>query len=102
MADGVTLAVKDLFDTAGLETTYGSAIFAGHVPTHAITMGIATILESRRIVLLVSGAGKEEAVERLRSGEVTEDFPASALHEHGDVLVLNVETGFSPSVGRAG
>ena len=26
------LAVKDLFDTAGLETTYGSAIFAGHVP----------------------------------------------------------------------
>ena len=27
------LAVKDLFDTAGLETTYGSAIFAGHVPT---------------------------------------------------------------------
>jgi aspartyl-tRNA(Asn)/glutamyl-tRNA(Gln) amidotransferase subunit A len=28
----VRLAVKDLFDTAGLETTYGSAIFAGHVP----------------------------------------------------------------------
>ena len=26
------LAVKDLFDTGGLETTYGSAIFAGHVP----------------------------------------------------------------------
>jgi len=29
---GRTLAVKDLFDTAGLETTYGSAIFAAHVP----------------------------------------------------------------------
>jgi len=29
---GVRLAVKDLFDTAGLETTYGSAIFAGHMP----------------------------------------------------------------------
>jgi aspartyl-tRNA(Asn)/glutamyl-tRNA(Gln) amidotransferase subunit A len=29
---GVSLAVKDLFDTAGLTTTYGSAIFAGHVP----------------------------------------------------------------------
>jgi aspartyl-tRNA(Asn)/glutamyl-tRNA(Gln) amidotransferase subunit A len=29
---GIRLAVKDLFDTAGLETTYGSAIFAGHVP----------------------------------------------------------------------
>ena len=32
-AAGIRLAVKDLFDTAGLETTYGSAIFAGHVPT---------------------------------------------------------------------
>ena len=31
--DGIRLAVKDLFDTTGLETTYGSAIFAGHVPT---------------------------------------------------------------------
>ena len=30
--DGITLAVKDLFDTAGLTTTYGSPIFAEHVP----------------------------------------------------------------------
>ena len=44
MADGVTLAVKDLFDTAGLETTYGSAIFAGHVP--ASTAAAVTALES--------------------------------------------------------
>jgi aspartyl-tRNA(Asn)/glutamyl-tRNA(Gln) amidotransferase subunit A len=31
-AEGIRLAVKDLFDTAGLTTTYGSAIFADHVP----------------------------------------------------------------------
>src|SRR5439155_20831854 len=31
-AGGIRLAVKDLFDTAGLTTTYGSAIFAEHVP----------------------------------------------------------------------
>jgi aspartyl-tRNA(Asn)/glutamyl-tRNA(Gln) amidotransferase subunit A len=30
--DGIRLAVKDLFDTAGLTTTYGSVIFADHVP----------------------------------------------------------------------
>jgi aspartyl-tRNA(Asn)/glutamyl-tRNA(Gln) amidotransferase subunit A len=30
--DGIRLAVKDLFDTAGLRTTYGSILFAGHVP----------------------------------------------------------------------
>jgi glucosamine-6-phosphate deaminase len=60
----------------------------GHVPTHAITMGIGTILESRAIVLLVAGSGKEEAVERLRGGVVDEAFPASALWRHGDVRVL--------------
>ncbi len=32
VADGVRLAVKDLFDTAGLTTTYGSIVFADHVP----------------------------------------------------------------------
>ena len=32
-ADGIRLAVKDLLDTAGLVTTYGSAIFVDHVPT---------------------------------------------------------------------
>jgi aspartyl-tRNA(Asn)/glutamyl-tRNA(Gln) amidotransferase subunit A len=31
-ADGIRLAVKDLFDTAGLVTTYGSIVFAEHVP----------------------------------------------------------------------
>ncbi|MEK4387366.1 glucosamine-6-phosphate deaminase [Solibacillus sp. FSL W7-1464] len=58
------------------------------VPTHAITMGIKTILSSKKIVLLISGASKQEAFDRLRSGIVTEDFPASALHNHPDVTVI--------------
>lgn len=60
----------------------------GHVPTQAITMGIGTILESRRIVLLASGTGKAQAIERLRSRETDESFPASALWMHGNVHVL--------------
>lgn len=60
----------------------------GNVPTHAITMGIGTILESKSIVLLASGDKKRPAIERLRSGEITEDFPASALWRHPDVTVL--------------
>lgn len=59
-----------------------------NVPTHAITMGIATILESKRVILLVAGNGKETALDRLQSREVTQDFPASALWNHPDVRVL--------------
>ena len=58
------------------------------VPTHAITMGIHTIMQSKKVVLLISGPSKQEAYDRLRSGEVTEDFPASALHNHPDVTVI--------------
>jgi glucosamine-6-phosphate deaminase len=62
----------------------------GNVPTHAITMGIGTILESRRIVLLAAGSGKQEAIAKLRSGSTTTEFPASALWLHRDVSVLSV------------
>jgi aspartyl-tRNA(Asn)/glutamyl-tRNA(Gln) amidotransferase subunit A len=34
-ADGIPLAVKDLFDTSGLTTTYGSILFADHVPARS-------------------------------------------------------------------
>lgn len=60
----------------------------GHVPTHALTMGIGTILESKRIVLLAAGEKKREAIARLQSGKIDELFPASALWLHGDVTVL--------------
>ncbi|AWE08711.1 glucosamine-6-phosphate deaminase [Lysinibacillus sp. 2017] len=58
------------------------------VPTHAITMGIKTIMNAKKIVLLISGASKQEAFDQLRSGEVTEGFPASALLNHNDVTVI--------------
>jgi len=60
----------------------------GRVPERAITIGIATILDSKRIVVLASGDSKREAIARLRSGEVSEEFPASALHKHDNVIVL--------------
>jgi glucosamine-6-phosphate deaminase len=59
-----------------------------HPPTQAITMGIGTILESGRIVLLATGRGKEEAIARLRSRDVDVSFPASALWTHPNVHVL--------------
>ena len=58
------------------------------VPTHAITMGIATILEAKSIVLLASGEKKRQAVARLCSSEQSVKFPASALWRHREVRVL--------------
>jgi glucosamine-6-phosphate deaminase len=58
------------------------------VPSQAITIGIATILTSKRIVLLASGPGKQNAIARLRSREISVDFPASALWTHANVHVL--------------
>jgi glucosamine-6-phosphate deaminase len=63
--------------------------FAGEdVPYRAITIGIATILDARRIILLAAGSGKAEAIAALRSGEISDRIPASALHRHPDVRVL--------------
>jgi glucosamine-6-phosphate deaminase len=65
-----------------------ASVFGAEVPTHAITIGIGTILDSASIVLLATGPNKRAAIERLRSGEVSLDFPASALWRHEDVIVL--------------
>ncbi|MFS8650304.1 MAG: glucosamine-6-phosphate deaminase [Caldibacillus sp.] len=58
------------------------------VPTHAITMGVATILESRKIILLASGESKKEAIQKLLTEEPSEAFTASALLNHPDVTVI--------------
>ena len=53
-----------------------------------ITMGIATILESRRILLLASGSSKREIVRRALEEPVHESVPASALQLHSDLTVI--------------
>lgn len=58
------------------------------VPTHAITMGIASIMRGKEIVLLISGEAKSEAFLRLLNEEVNEDFPASILKTHPCVTII--------------
>ena len=54
-------------------------------PTHGFTLGMAEVLRARTIVLVVSGAAKAHAVQRLLSGEISTEFPASLLWLHPDV-----------------
>jgi glucosamine-6-phosphate deaminase len=58
------------------------------VPRRAITMGVGTILDARRIRVLAFGAEKAEIVKRALQGEVSPDCPASFLREHGDVKLF--------------
>lgn len=55
------------------------------VPSHAITMGIADILDAREIVILGTGAAKAEAIRKSLSGQPDEACPASLLQTHGNV-----------------
>lgn len=58
------------------------------VPGRAVTMGIGTILESDRIVLLASGAAKAAIVAAAVEGPVDPAVPASALQMHTDVTIV--------------
>jgi glucosamine-6-phosphate deaminase len=58
------------------------------MPRHALTMGIQTIMQSRKILLLAAGEGKAEAVQRALLGPVTESMPASILQRHPDVTII--------------
>jgi glucosamine-6-phosphate deaminase len=58
------------------------------IPQCAITMGIGTILEAKRILLLASGASKAAAIAKAIEGPVTASVTASALQLHGDVTFI--------------
>ncbi len=58
------------------------------VPTHALTMGVGSILKAKTILLVVRGADKAEIVQRALQGPITTDCPASLLQTHPHVVVL--------------
>lgn len=65
------------------------------VPTHAITMGISSIMESKEILLLVSGESKAPIVRDLFEKEQTEEIPATVLKSHSKVTVIADEEALS-------
>jgi glucosamine-6-phosphate deaminase len=59
-----------------------------NVPTQAITMGLGTIFDARKILLLALGEHKAGIIKELTEGVVTPRIPASYLQEHSDATVL--------------
>jgi glucosamine-6-phosphate deaminase len=58
------------------------------VPTHALSMGIATILRARRVVLLATGHTKAAILKSALEGPITTRVPGSLLQVHPDVVVF--------------
>ena len=57
-------------------------------PTMALTMGIGTIMEAKRILLIACGAKKAEAIRDMAEGALSANCPASALQMHEKAVVF--------------
>lgn len=57
-------------------------------PAYGLTLGMADLLHSRLLLLLVSGSSKREPLRRLLDGPIITEFPASLLVLHPNVLLL--------------
>jgi glucosamine-6-phosphate deaminase len=86
---GSSLGSRTRLKTLASETIRDNARFFGgedKVPRLAITMGVGTILESRRCLFLAFGASKAQAVRDTVEGPITAQVTASALQLHQEVI----------------
>ncbi|GIP49481.1 Glucosamine-6-phosphate deaminase 1 [compost metagenome] len=58
------------------------------VPTHALTMGIGSILQAKQILLMAKGEDKAEVIAKALKGPITTQCPASLLQTHSNVVVV--------------
>ncbi|KAL0225279.1 hypothetical protein RCL1_003191 [Eukaryota sp. TZLM3-RCL] len=58
------------------------------VPTHAVTQGIGTILEARKVIMMATGANKKEIMIKYKEAEPTPEVPATFLKQHPNVEVF--------------
>lgn len=61
------------------------------VPTEAYTMGIGSIMQAKKIIVIVTGEGKREIVKKAFQGPITPDVQASVLQLHNDVILVGDE-----------
>ena len=61
------------------------------VPTTAITMGMLSIMQAKKVLLIANGAAKKEIVEKAFFGPIDPQVPASILQLHPDVTVIYSE-----------
>lgn len=70
------------------------------VPQQAVSMGLASILKARRIILLAFGEKKKEAIHQLMNNQVTKDIPSTILHAHPNVEVYVDDEAAPPHIDK--
>lgn len=65
------------------------------VPTRAVTMGLKSIMNAKKIVLIATGKNKAKAIYGLIKGSISEDMPCSILQKHPDVTIYVDEDAYS-------
>jgi glucosamine-6-phosphate deaminase len=88
---GSSLGSRTRLKTLTEQTIQDNARFfknMDEVPRFAITMGVGTILEARKILMLANGANKAEIIAEAIEGPITSQVSASALQLHRDVIVI--------------
>ena len=65
------------------------------VPTKAVTMGLKSIMNARKIVLIATGKNKAKAIYNLLKGPKTEEVPCSILQNHKDCTIYCDEEAYS-------
>ena len=83
--DSVTHVVELTENTREVNSRFFASL--DEVPTHAVTMGIKTVMNARSIILMAIGKSKAEIVRAFIQGPVTTEVPASILQLHPDVEV---------------
>jgi glucosamine-6-phosphate deaminase len=59
-----------------------------YVPRKAITMGVGTIMEAKRILLMAWGEGKSSIIQRTIEGEISDHVPATYLQKHPNATII--------------
>jgi len=88
---GSSLSSRTRLKTLTAQTREDNARFfdsLDQVPIHALTQGLGTILEARRLVLIATGAGKAQAVANMVEGPLAAFCPGSVLQLHNHAIVL--------------
>jgi len=93
---GFNVPARELMSTTHItdltkETINANARFfedISQVPTKAITVGMATILRSKKIVVLINGKNKSKIFDKITGKKITTQIPATLLQLHPDVTIV--------------